>query len=161
MEQIKQFAFSICSSAVVATLCYMILPNSNLSKVMKTAISIFFLSSLLSPWILDFDILDEIERYTPIDMNSQYREIEEETDKYIIEQFELEIKEIILSDLKTINVDPVNINISISKNVDETLYVDNVEVYLTKKDTRYKADVVLKIKNITQCQPQIYVTEAE
>ncbi len=156
MDYIKQYTFSICASGLFATLCYMILPNSNISKVVKTAISVFFLSALLSPWLLDFDILGEIERYTPINIISEYKEIEEKTDEYIIKQFELKIKELILNDLKSINVDPVNLIVSIDEN-EEGLFVDNVKVYIQESNIRYKTDVAIKIKTITQCQPEIYM----
>lgn len=161
MEYVKQYAFSICVSALAATLCHMILPNSNISKVLKTAISVFFLSSLLSPFLADFDILYEIERYTPIIPSSQQQIIEEQTNEYVIQQFELKIKELILRDLKNIGIDPVNITVSIRENDDDSLSVENVEIFLSQNDSRYKTDVAIKTKNITQCQPQIYLTEVE
>lgn len=160
MEYIKQYAFSICASALAATLCHMMLPNSNISKVLKTAISVFFLASLLSPFLIDFDILGEIERYTPITQGSQQEALQEETNEYVIQQFELKIKELILTDLKEISIDPVNITVTIKENAD-SLFVENVEIFLKPNDARYKTDIAIRTKNITQCQPQIYLTEVE
>lgn len=158
MEYIKQYALSICVAALVATLVHMLLPNSNISKVLKTAIGVFFLSVVISPFIMDFNILDEIERYTPITLDSE-QEFVDKTEEYVIKQFEIKVKELVLNDLGDIGVDPVQLKIYIKKEIDNTVVVESVEVILRQEDTRYKADVALKIKKITQCEPEIFLTE--
>lgn len=158
MEYVKQYALSICVAALVATLVHMLLPNSNISKVLKTAIGVFFLSAVISPFLMDFNILDEIERYTPITLDLG-QEFVDETEEYVVKQFENKIKELILNDLNDIGIDPVQLKIDIYKENDGTVVVESVEVVLRQEDARYKTDVALKIKNITQCQPEIFLTE--
>lgn len=158
MEYVKQYALSICVAALVATLVHMLLPNSNISKVLKTAIGVFFLSAVISPFLMDFNILDEIERYTPITLDLG-QEFVDETEEYVVKQFENKIKELILNDLNGIGIDPVQLKIDIYKENDGTVVVESVEVVLRQEDARYKTDVALKIKNITQCQPEIFLTE--
>lgn len=158
MEYVKQYALSICVAALVATLVHMLLPNSNISKVLKTAIGVFFLSAVISPFLMDFNILDEIERYTPITLDLG-QEFVDETEEYVVKQFENKIKELILNDLNDIGIDPVQLKIDIYKENDGTVVVESVEVVLRHEDARYKTDVALKIKNITQCQPEIFLTE--
>lgn len=160
VEYIKQYVFSVCVSALVVTLIQMFLPQKGVSKVMKMAISVFFLSSLISPFLLDFDIDDEIEKYSLVTFEENTNLLEK-TDEYIISQFELKIKELILTELKTIEVDPVNLEVKISKKLDESLYIESVKIFLTKNDMLYQTDVFFKVKSITLCEPQIYLSKVD
>ena len=161
MEYIKQYAFSICVSGIVATIMYMLIPSKSISKVLKTAISVFFLSSLLSPFLIDIDIIDEIEKYSVMSFEQDYKELENDTNRYVIEQFELKIKELILSDLKSLGVDPVNVTVSIDEDEIGNLFVSDVKVFLTQSDMRYQSDVFLRVKNITVAEPQIYLSKVD
>ena len=59
MESIRLIGTSICFTAVVASIFSMLVPDSRLDKVLKFAISLFFLTGLVSPFLsggLDFHV---------------------------------------------------------------------------------------------------------
>lgn len=59
MESIRFIGTSICITAVVASIFSMLVPDSRLDKVLKFAISLFFLTGLVSPFLsggLDFHV---------------------------------------------------------------------------------------------------------
>lgn len=49
MTEVKNWAFSVCCSAVIGTILSMILPAGSLNKTFKTVFYVFFLCTVLSP----------------------------------------------------------------------------------------------------------------
>ncbi|MGI6403947.1 MAG: stage III sporulation protein AF [Oscillospiraceae bacterium] len=62
MSAVKEWAFSLCAAMVAAGLVRMLLPKSNLEKMLRMVLSVFFLCCLLSPAVLRTpSLLVEIE----------------------------------------------------------------------------------------------------
>lgn len=53
MDSIQSWALAVCITMVGATIFSMLVPNSNMKKVVTFAINLFFISSLLSPIVID------------------------------------------------------------------------------------------------------------
>lgn len=52
MDSIQSWALAVCITMVGATIFSMLVPNSNMKKVVTFAINLFFISSLLSPIVI-------------------------------------------------------------------------------------------------------------
>lgn len=52
MDSIQSWALAVCITMVGATVFSMLVPNSNMKKVVTFAINLFFISSLLSPIVI-------------------------------------------------------------------------------------------------------------
>ncbi len=52
MSAVREWAFSLCAAMVAAGLVRMLLPKSNLEKMLRMVLSVFFLCCLLSPAVL-------------------------------------------------------------------------------------------------------------
>ena len=63
METIRTIGVSICVTAAVTAIFSMLAPDSKFDKVLKFAISLFFLTGLISPFVsggLDFHVVMEL-----------------------------------------------------------------------------------------------------
>jgi hypothetical protein len=155
MEHIKQYAFSLCVCALISTLILMLIPKSNLSKVVKITLSVFFLSSFLSPFLWNIDLKSEIERYSPISFEEEYNKQYLKTNEYLINEVQLEVERMVLSELSNIGVQAIDVEIKIKNTNYQEFAIESVEIYLNKADIKYQTDVYLKAKEVTGINPQI------
>lgn len=83
MNSLQSWALSVCVTMVGVGIFSLLVPNSNLKKVVSFTISLFFLSSLLSPLILSMPELDFSAISGEITQNT---ELEETTRQQVLEQ---------------------------------------------------------------------------
>lgn len=83
MNSLQNWALSVCVTMVGVGIFSLLVPNSNLKKVVSFTISLFFLSSLLSPLILSMPELDFSAISSEITQNT---ELEETTRQQVLEQ---------------------------------------------------------------------------
>lgn len=94
MESIQDWAMTVCITMAGASVFSMLVPNSNLKKVVSFTIQLFFLSSLISPLILHPPQLDFTAIYqeaAPTEeleavVNSQTQNLAEEQLRQQLEQ---------------------------------------------------------------------------
>lgn len=79
MDAIRQWAESICFAAIAGGITLLLTPSTGLSKVMKMAVTVFFLSALLLP-LTSLTIEEALEEMGGLEMQS------EELSNEIIEQ---------------------------------------------------------------------------
>ncbi len=156
---LKQYVFSLCVAGVISTAFYMLLPEKSGSKIMKTALGVFFLCALISPFLFEIDLSREIEKYSVMTFEEEYEDVKSEADKYLIEQFEIKVKELVLKEIEKTGVDPINVLIEISENEIGELVVERTQVFLKREDVKFQTDVSINVKNITDITPEIYFTQ--
>lgn len=83
MSSLQNWALSVCVTMVGVGIFSLLVPNSNLKKVVSFTISLFFLSSLLSPLIISMPELDFSAISSEITQNT---ELEETTRQQVLEQ---------------------------------------------------------------------------
>lgn len=159
MESLKQYVFSLCVAGVISTAFYMLLPEKNSSKIMKTALGVFFLCALVSPFLFEIDLSREIEKYSVMTFEDEYEQVRSEANEYLIEQFEIKVKELILKEIEKTGADPINVLIEISENEVGELVVKRTQIFLKKEDVKFQTDVSINVKNITDITPEIYFTQ--
>jgi hypothetical protein len=57
MDSLKQWALALSAAMVAAGLCRMLMPSGSMEKMFRTAVSVFFLCCLLSPFVLELPSL--------------------------------------------------------------------------------------------------------
>jgi len=93
MDAIRQWAFSLCSAMVACGLAQMLLPKSNMEKVFRVSVSVFFLCCLLSPLVLQNpELRIEIVDYSQADIEARAQKlagvVEDQSDEAIRQSLE-------------------------------------------------------------------------
>lgn len=74
MEAIKTIGASICLTIVATSIFSMLMPNTKLDKILKFAISLFFLASLVSPFAnASFDFHIDLDAIAPQQTTNQVK----------------------------------------------------------------------------------------
>lgn len=156
MEDIKIWAFSICSAAICGAVLNMILPEGSTQKIYKTVFSIFFLCILVSPVLkFDFENID-ITEYKIYD--TQHYDISENE---FSETYTKTIEQAIYSDVSNIleeyNIYPKDISVKI--NIFDDGSIDINKFTLTLDQNISLAEIKNRIKEKTGIEPEIIVSE--
>ncbi len=142
MESLKFIGMSICITTVITSIFTMLLPNGKLDNVIKFAITLFFLTSIISPFLntdlkLDFKTFSE-------DIISTNKTLEVEISNAFIDIAKLHIEENINKLLQQNNIITKKISIDINILNDTSIYIEKVKVYIDFVDD----DILKDINNI-------------
>lgn len=144
METVKQWALTVAVSAVAGAIILMLSPDGALNKSVRTAVSLFLIVAMLSPFVKgvdfsDFDILTEGEYEQP-----------DLTDA-VAEQMKQALQAKITEILADCGIKPIAVNIDIS--VDgENMTIENIKIILENSgdiataENRLKAELGADVK---------------
>jgi len=113
MSAVKEWAFSLCAAMVAAGLLRMLLPKSNLEKILRMVLSVFFLCCLLSPAVLKFpSLLVEMEMESREELTSRSEKVMELARRQSVELARESLKKLVKEKLaqRGIIVHAVTIN---------------------------------------------------
>lgn len=135
-ETLKQWALTVAVSAAAGAVILMLTPDGALNKSVRTAVSLFMVIAMLSPFIKGIDFDDFTLNY----------ETAEETDltETVKEQMKTVTENKIIEILSEYGIKAEGINIDISTN-GETLTVEKITVFMT--DSTNINNVKEKIKS--------------
>ena len=159
MEAIKSWAFSISIAAVVSTITQMLVPKGNLEKVVKISLSVFMLSIIFSPFLLDVDFKMQSEDSFKIEIEDYTQTLELEMSEMIESQLSRQIEELIVAQLSGIDVHKAEVDVLIKAENANTAEVIAVEVKLDEEYKIKDTDIRYQIKNIVDCQTTVVYTE--
>lgn len=142
MESLKYIGMSICITTVITSIFTMLLPNGKLDNVIKFAITLFFLTSIISPFLntdlkLDFKTFSE-------EIISTNASLEVDISDAFIDIAKLHIEENINKLLTENNINNKKISIDINILDDTSIYIEKVKVYIDFVDD----DIIENINNI-------------
>lgn len=139
MESIRFIGISICITTVITSIFTMLLPNGKLDNVIKFAITLFFLTSILSPF-LNTDLQLDIKTFTNEIITPTNKSMEVEITQAFIDIAKLHIEEDINSILHSNNINPKKIEIGINILDDTSIYIEKVKIFIDfiDDDTTYK-----------------------
>lgn len=133
MDSLKFIGMSICLTTVVTSIFTMLLPNSKLDNVIKFAITLFFLTSIITPF-LDNDLKLDLKTLSKdlTVQNTQTLEVQIsnsfiEIAKTILEN---EIQELL--EKNEIITKKVSIDINILN--DTSIYIEKVKIHIEIND---------------------------
>ncbi|MEG0693225.1 MAG: stage III sporulation protein AF [Oscillospiraceae bacterium] len=155
MEGIRLIGISICITMVVTSIFSMLTPDSKLDKVLKFSISLFFLTSLISPFVnnkLDFriDISD-------ITQTNQTRELSQSVENQFLSIAMSNIEHTVENLLKRENISPKKVEVLININEDNSISINKLMVYIDKSDEKKKQAVEKIVKDGAGFAPQVVI----
>lgn len=142
MEGIKIIGTSICITLVATTIFSMLVPNSKLDKVLRFAISLFFLTSLISPFTtakLDFSIdLSDIESE-----RGQYQ-LQAEVDKQFSALAQKNLENSLGRILQTNGINVEKVVVLINKSDIDNISITKLTVYTDGGDNQKINEIIKK-----------------
>lgn len=154
MNSLQSWALSVCVTMVGVGIFSLLVPNSNLKKVVSFTISLFFLSSLLSPLILSMPELDFSAISGEITQNT---ELEETTRQQVLEQ----TKDTIAKELGQIflqngyKIEALAIDISNEDSENDTDTKIKVKLTLPKEQKNQEGNIRALVRSSVGVNPEI------
>lgn len=149
MDTIKAISFSICITIVVTSIFSMLMPHSKLDKVIGFAISLFFLTGIVSPFFsskISFNIsLDDIIPKK----STEYMQTSIQSGMNVLTQKSLE--NTVERLLEKEKIDVAEVQISINKISYDHISISKVMVYINKSN---QIDIVSDTEKITSIVKQ-------
>ena len=155
METIKNWAFSISFAAVVSTIIQMLIPKGNLEKVVKITLSVFMLSIIFSPVLLDADFKIQYNDSFKIEIDDYTRELENEMSKMIETQLSQQIEQLILTQISNLDIEVKEVEVVVSAENANTAEVVAVEIILGEEYKIKDTELRYHIKKIVDCETTI------
>ena len=143
METVKQWALSVAVSAVAGAITLMLAPEGALNKSVRTAVSLFLIAAMLTPFVKGIDVSD-----------FSFPEAEyEQTDltDAVSEQMKAAVKTKITEILDDCGIKPIEINIDISVD-EEQMRIEKIEITAfdggdrATAENRIKAEIGADVK---------------
>ena len=159
MEAIKSWAFSISTAVVVSTIMQMLVPKGNLEKVVKISLSVFMLSIIFSPFLIDVEFKIQSEDSFKSEIGDYTQALELEMSEMIESQLSRQIEELIVVQLSGIGVHKSEVDVLIKAENTNTAEVIAVEVKLDEEYKIKDPDIRYQIKNIVDCQTTVVYTK--
>ena len=119
METVKQWALTVAVSAVAGAITLMLAPEGALNKSARTAVSLFLIAAMLTPFVKGIEVSD-----------FSFPEAEyEQTDltDALSEQMKAAVKAKITEILDDCGIKPIEINIDISVD-EEQMRIEKIEI---------------------------------
>lgn len=155
MHAIQSWALSVCVSMVGAAVFSLLIPNSNLKKVISFTVSLFFLSSLLAPFAMQFREID-ISEMTGLVSNEQTA-LTKQAEEQVIEQTEESIKKQLYYIFEKNGYKVEDISINIDRTTLEQRSFDIV-IFVQKSQASQEKEIMEAVRMYTGVTPQmIYV----
>lgn len=158
MESLKFIGISICITTVITSIFTMLLPDGKLDNVIKFAITLFFLTSIVTPFI-DSDLNLDFKSLTQEISLETNKTLEKELSNTFIQIAKSYIEEDINDNLIKNNIPIKKVSISINILSDSSIYIEKVKIYITSKEednTEKINEIVLNEINII---PEIIIID--
>lgn len=155
METIKAIGFSICITIVVTSIFSMLLPNTKLDKVIKFAISLFFLTGIISPFFssdLKFhvDIEDVIS-------NQNITKLDQTFETQFISAAQTNLESSIQRMLKKDGANVIKVEILINKMGEDNISISKLMVYIDKDSNNSSKKIEEIVKKEVGITPTIII----
>lgn len=136
MDGIKSWIITLMAAAIAGEILLMIAPQGNVSKILKIAVSVFFLGCFLTPFAtlgsgglkdISFDYQGEVgENTSALDQTMQEQTLKE---------FERNIVQIVTVNLRDIEIPAEKIEVEVNMLEDDSIQIDCIEICL---DSSYR-----------------------
>lgn len=158
MEPIKNWAFSLCITAVTATIVQMLAPKGNMEKVIRMTTRIFVLSVLVAPVFMNFDFKNYVDTTVELKTANYANQFSLAADEMLKKELSVQIGEMIKTELEKAEVFPNNVSVSMVS-VDGNLEIEHVRVILNSENKIKETDVRYHVGTIADCSVIIEYSE--
>lgn len=154
MDYIKAWAISLSLCSIASVIIYFLVPKGSFEKPMRTIISIFLLSVILSPLFKLKELnFNEIEFLNKDDFSLEVSNQAEEIAKKAEAEFSKILKNALISSLKEEDCKIEDMDIKTNKNYMEEIYVEDIIIFIKKEEVSKKSKIVNIIENETKIIP--------
>lgn len=129
MSEIKQWTLGITVSAIVGAIILFISPEGSTEKLVRTAVSLFLMCAILSPFITNADPM-KIFNSLELSETQSAAQAGNEAAEYL----QNELKGKILDILKECGINNADISISINIENGNEMKIEKVEIFAEKND---------------------------
>jgi len=127
MAGIRQWAFSICCTMVACGLAQILLPKSNMERLFKLCVSVFFLCCLLSPILLQKpELRVQVQEYAQEDIQRRAEQLSEVVERQSTSAVQASLEKIVADKLLEMGINYSSVAIHINtngQNADEQFWV--------------------------------------
>lgn len=159
MEAIRNIGISICISMVVTSIFSMLVPDTKMDKVLKFAISLFFLTSIISPFMtnkitftMDFSEVAKVEAHSNLidTSNKQFSEL-------AATNLERSITKILISE----GIAVQKIVVTINKSGTADISISKLIIYLDGTNDDRLGDIENIVKREVGITPTIIISKTK
>ena len=137
MEGIKNWIIALMVAAIVGEILLMIAPQGNVSKILKVAVSVFFLGCFLTPFAaLGSGGMEQLSFDYQSGVNSNTSALDETMQQQTLVQFEKNIVQIAVVNLKDLDIPPQKIEAEVNMQEDNSIQIDCINIWL---DSSYQS----------------------
>lgn len=131
MAEIKTWAFSACAALIAGGIAQMLIPKSNMEKIFKLTVSIFFLCCLLSPFIIMRpDLMLDFSQESAYEMEQKTEELDKILQEQSMVAYKASIEKIIIDKCAQMGIKHKSITINIYNEGQSDTPVIDVELIL-------------------------------
>lgn len=135
MSAIMQWAFGLCAAMVAMGLCHMLLPSSNMERMFRFVVSVFFLCVLLSPVAVRFPaLMIEVPLGTQAEIDERARRVEETVHRQALQSAEIRLRQIIRGKLSPGGINPYALAINFTTSEQGEVVLESVDITLGAAD---------------------------
>lgn len=144
ISAIKTMTAAICGTMIITGIFMMMVPSAGQSKILRLAVSLFFLLSLAAPlagshaqW--DIDLENWIEQGESV---TDFRSL---TETQLLRDFRRRLEEQALLILQEENIEPLNLEFSIHIDDQSRISITGLELLLDEKDADRSAGAIARL----------------
>lgn len=141
MSAIKQWAFSLCATMVACGILQMLMPKSNLEKMLRLVVSVFFLCCVLSPIVLRSpELMVDIEVASDQEIAERSRRVTELAESQARNAAAFALEQMVAGKLSQMGINAHALTININTNGQNAVELASAEIvldetYKTRHDT--------------------------
>jgi len=155
METIKAIGMSICVTLVVTSIFSMLMPDTKLDKVIKFSISLFFLTSLISPFITsDIKINVDID---DIVLESKSTNLSQASQTQFFSLAEKNIQSALIRYLQNEDINVRKIEVCINKIDNNNISISKLMVYINREQEETATRIKALVKREVGVTPDVIV----
>lgn len=154
MDEIKQWAFGITISAIAGAIILFFAPNGSTEKLVRTAVSLFLMCAILSPFVSNADPMKIINALELPEAQSAPTASDEAA-----EHLQSELKEKISDILNECGIKNADIRISINIENGNEMKIDSVQIFAEKIYENNFENAEKNLKNQLGIETKIEVSE--
>ncbi len=154
MDGIRQWAFGITISAIAGAIILFFAPNGSTEKLVRTAVSLFLMCAILSPFVSNADPMKIINALDLPEAQSAPTTSDEAT-----EHLQSELKEKISDILNECGIKNADIRISINIENGNEMKIDSVQIFAEKVYENNFENAEKNLKNQLGIETKIEVSE--
>lgn len=156
MEAVKQWGFSLCAAMVACGIAHMMLPKSNLEKMFRMVVSVFFICAILSPIVLrDTGLMVDIAFGAEVEIADRSGRVAEVADRQTLDRMRADLEKMIADKLsqKGIKVREVTININTSGQ--NSVQITSAEVLIASEHREQLDTISVELESELGCPVRI------